>query len=117
MTTRSMAAPNTAFRIAWMTLMGLAVLATVGHIGLAFVLSDEAVLFIGWATFSAYAALVLAIPFRRGERWAWYATWIMVVVFASLILFDPQVGAWYVGMAAIMAVCLLVTRGAFFNHR
>lgn len=109
-------APNLAFRISWLALLVMSVLAVVGHTALAFILTDETTLFIGWAAYAAYAALVVLIPYRRGERWAWYATWILVAGFASLIFFDAQVGLYYVVGAGVMAVCQLVTMGAFFNR-
>lgn len=103
------------FKIAWGVLFGVAALATLGHLVLSIVMTEETTLFLGWAAYTAYAAVVLAIPFRRGERWAWYATWILVAGFASLILFDSAVGGWYVGAAGVMAVSLLLTRPAFFR--
>jgi hypothetical protein len=117
MFTRTQSAPSTTFTVARLTLLGMAALATLSHLGLAFVMPNEATLFIGWAAFTAYATAVFLVPFRRGERWAWYASWLIVIVFASLILFDSQVGGWYLAGAGVMAGCLLVTRGTFFAER
>ena len=115
MATQTMDAQNTAFKIGWIVLLALSGLWTLGHIALAFAVPDEATLFIGWAAFNLYATLVIYIPFRRGERWAWYTTWILVMGLASAILFNATIGLWYVGTAAVMALCLLLTRPAFFQ--
>jgi hypothetical protein len=115
MSTQSVIASNTTAKVSWMTLLGLSVLATLNHLILIFVIASETTLFIGWAAYNTYASIVLFIPFRRGERWAWYTTWILVIGFASMILFDTQVGLGYAIAAGIMAVCLFLTRGAFFS--
>lgn len=115
MSTQSVIASNTTARIAWVTLLTLSVLATLNHLILVFVIAGETTLFVGWTAYTAYASVVLFIPFRRGERWAWHTTWMLVIGFASMILFDTQVGPGYAIAAAIMAVCLFLTRGAFFS--
>lgn len=115
MSTHSMITSQTTAKIAWLTMLTIAILATLNHSILIFVIREKATLFISWATYTAYAAMVLFIPFRHGERWAWYATWILVLGFTSMILFDAQVGAWYSAAGVIIAVCLMFTRGAFFS--
>jgi len=117
MSTQVQTETRSLFKMGWIVLLALAVLATVGHLALAFFIPDETTLFLGWAAANAYAAVVLAVPFRRGERWAWYSTWITVILFASLIFFDSQVGGMYAIIGGLMAVCLLLTRGAFFGAR
>jgi len=63
-----------------------------------------------------YATVVLAIPFRRGEKWAWYSTWILVVGFAAPILINQEsYAATYLIAAGLMGVCLLLTGPAFFR--
>jgi len=42
---------------------------TLNHLSLMFIL-DDPVLFLGYAAFNLYALLVIAIPFRRCEKWA-----------------------------------------------
>ncbi len=108
---------NNAFKVGWIALLVISALATLNHIALAFFLPDEATLFIGWAAFTAYCFVMFYIPFRRGERWAWYASWVMVIGFASLVFFDSQVGVYYAGAAVLIALCLLLTRPAFFSTR
>lgn len=78
---------------------------------------DKASLAIGWTGYSLYATVVPAIPFRRGERWAWYASWILVIGCAVPILFIQEgytVG--YVIAAGVMASSLFLTRLAFFQQ-
>lgn len=105
---------NTRFKTGWLVLMVLSVLAAINHIILIFVL-DEPVLFIGWAAFNLYSTLVLYIPFRQGEKWSWYTSWILVVGFASMIMFDPEVGLYYLVVAVLMVLGLLLTRSAFIQ--
>ena len=115
MSTQTMAAPSTTFKIGWIALLVISGLAALSHILLAFVVKDEATLFIGWAAFNLYSTLVLYIPFRRGEKWAWYTTWILVLGFAIAIFFNTQIGTFYLGEAVLMAVALLLTWPAFFQ--
>ena len=115
MSTQTLSARNTTFRIGWMALLAVSALAALSHILLAFVVKDEATLFIGWAAFNLYSTLVLYIPFQHGEKWAWYATWILVIGFAIAIFFNTQIGIFYRGAAVLMAVALLLTRPAFFQ--
>lgn len=116
MSTQPIAASRTAFKIAWITLLGIAGLATISHAVLIFVMAGEETLFIGWAAYTAYAAVVIWLPFRRGERWAWYATWMLVLGFASLVFFDATIGIAYLLAAGVMAGCLILARGAFFAN-
>jgi hypothetical protein len=115
MSTETVAAHSTTFKIGWIALLAISALAALSHIILTFVMTDEATLFIGWAAFNLYSTLVLYVPFRRGEKWAWYTSWILVIGFAVLIFFDTQIGLFYLGAGVLMAVALLLTRPAFFH--
>jgi hypothetical protein len=115
MATQTMVTRNTQFKVGWIGLLVVSALAFLNHVTLAFAMVDEAVLFIGWAAYNLYSTVVLAIPFRRGEKWAWYTTWILVIGFASTILFSAQIGPYYLGGAILMAVGLLLARPAFFQ--
>ncbi len=115
MTQAAITKSSTGSRVGWWLLMALAVLAVLNHASLIFVLPGEEVLFIGWTAFSLYAALVLYGPYRRGERWAWFSTWIMVLAFAAPILFDADIGLFYLGAAVLMALGQFLTRGWFFS--
>lgn len=115
MSTQTKVTHNDTFIIGWIVLLSIAALATFNHIMLT-VYGDPVVLSIGWTGFSLYAFVVLAIPFRRGERWAWYSTWILVIGFAFPILINQEsyVVAYLIA-AGVMALCLLLTRPAFFQ--
>lgn len=108
------AAVNSRFKIAWAVMVFLAAVSAAGHLALMF-LETEPVLFLGWLVFNLYAMVVLWFPFRNGERWAWYSTWLFAIAYASLIFFDSQVGLYYLIIAGIFAVCLLLTRPEFFH--
>lgn len=117
MTTQTLTTPSTTVKIGWIALLIMSALATFSHLILIFVMLDEATIFLGWAAFTLYSTIVLYIPFRRGEKWAWYATWILVIGFAAPILFSQEsFTVWYLGGAGVMAVSLLLTRSAFFQE-
>jgi hypothetical protein len=113
MSTQFAANRTTLYKVGWFTLLVLAVLFSVWHIALTFMDNDP--LLIAWVAFPLYAAVVLYLPFRRGEKWAWYASWILVLGFASPILFQTTFGVYYLGTAVVMALALLLTRPAFFQ--
>ena len=117
MSTQTVATRSTTFKIGWIALLMISALVALNHIFhfLGLGPPDEAPLYIGWAAFNLYSSAVLSIPFRRGERWAWYATWIQVVGFAGLIFFNTEIGPYYLGAAVVMALCLLLTWPAFFQ--
>jgi len=116
MSTQTVATRSTTFMIGWIAMLVFSVLATLNHIMLP-LYGDDVGLAIGWTSFSLYATVVLAIPFRRGERWAWYMSWISVIVFATPILFTRESFAVaYLIAAGAMALGLLLTRPAFFQR-
>jgi hypothetical protein len=115
MSTQTNATYSTAFNIGWITLLIISVLATVNHIMLP-TYGDPVTFAIGWTGYSLYAIVVLAVPFRRGERWAWYVTWILVIGFAIPILINQDIYAVaYLIAAGVMALSLLLTMPAFFR--
>ena len=77
---------------------------------------QERELFLGWAVFNVYCALVLALPFRQREPWAWYTSWMLVIGCAVPLLLDRagEIAVGYVIAAGVMAVGLLLTRAALF---
>ncbi len=117
MSTQTEATRSMTFKLGWIVLLSISVLATLNHLMLP-AYGDPVVLSIGWTGYSLYAIVVLAIPFRRGERWAWYSTWILVIGFGLPILINQEsyVVAYLIA-AGVMAVCLLLTRPAFFQTR
>ena len=117
MLTQTNATDSAAFNIGWMVLLLISVLATLNLMMLP-AYGDDVGLAIGWTGYSLYATVLFAIPFRRGERWAWYTSWILVIGFAAPILFIPGEGmaAIYLIIAGMMALSLLLTRPAFFRQ-
>lgn len=106
--------PETRFKAGWIVLLVAAALMTLNHAVLLFVL-DEPVLFAGYTVFNLYALLVLAIPFRRRERWAWYTTWLLPLGLALPASMDPGIAVYYYGVAAACGVGLLLTMRDFFG--
>jgi hypothetical protein len=86
---------------------------TLNHVGLMFAL-DEPVLFMGFAAFNLYALVVIAIPFRRYEKWAWYATWILPIGLVVPAYADPNIALFYYPVAAACGLGLLLTMPDFF---
>jgi hypothetical protein len=116
MSTQTNVTRSAAFEIGWIVLLIISALAALWFILLMFTFVNEAPLFVGWAAFSLYTTLILYIPFRPGEKWAWYSTWIQVIVFASAIFFGtPEITMKYLVAAGLMASCLLLTGPAFFR--
>jgi len=115
MSTQTNATDNAAFNIGWMVLLIISALATLNHIMLP-LYGDPVALALGWTGYSLYATVVVAIPFRRGERWAWYISWILVIGFAyPILIIRENYTVAYLIAAAVMAISLLITRPAFFQ--
>jgi hypothetical protein len=113
MSVTTISAQNTRFKIGWGILIVMAGLMTLNHFALIFFL-DEPVLFTGFAAFNFYALLVILIPFRRGEKWAWLATWILPVGLALPAATDPNLAIFYFAVAAVCVLGLLMTVRDFF---
>lgn len=117
MSTLTASTRSTTFKTGWLALLVISVLATLNFIAMIFIYPDEGVLSIGWAAYTAYASVVLWVPFRRAEKWAWYTSWILVIGFALPILLTGESWAvWFLATAGVMAVSLLLTRPAFFAN-
>jgi hypothetical protein len=101
------------FRTGWIVLLLAAALMTLNHFGLMFFL-DDPILFLGWTAFNLYALLVIAIPFRRLEKWAWYATWLLPVGLAAGGFTDPAIAVFYYAVAGACVLGLLLTMRELF---
>jgi hypothetical protein len=102
-----------ASKIGWIILLFVTISNVVGHIGLLLFDNWDSI-FVAWATMNLLAAAILFIPYRRGERWAWNVMWVLVIPYAMIILFNPQLGPIYLGEAALLIVGQLLTYRAFF---
>ncbi|KPK02931.1 MAG: hypothetical protein AMJ56_20355 [Anaerolineae bacterium SG8_19] len=107
---------NTRFRIGWIALLVSAALMSLTHFSLIFIL-DEPVLFTGFALFNLYALLVVLIPFRRDEKWAWTTTWLLPIGLALPAALDPDIMFFYFAVAAVCVLGLLLTMPAFFSQK
>ncbi|MGH2582930.1 MAG: hypothetical protein ACRDFQ_08555 [Anaerolineales bacterium] len=63
-----------------------------GHIGLGIFDPGPTTIFIAWAGFNFLAAGIILIPYRRGEKWAWFIVWAWAVPYALVILFNQEIG-------------------------
>jgi hypothetical protein len=73
------------------------------------------------AGFGLLAAVVSVIPYRHGERWAWYALWLFPVtigVVAARMLVDQYpAGYYYAGITTVALVALLIPVRTFLRPR
>lgn len=107
---------DTRFKAGWITLLVIAGLMAFSHFGLMFVMQGETSLFAGYAAFNLYSLVILLIPFRRGEMWAWWVTWTLPVGLAIPAFVDANIAPYYFGAAGVCALALLVTRRAFTSR-
>lgn len=103
------------FASGWLILLVLSLLSFLQHFVLVF-LEHDPTLFVGWTAFNLYSTVVLLIPFRRAEKWAWYCTWILALGFAGLIFFNDRIGLDYLIAAAVAALGLFLTHPTFFGE-
>jgi hypothetical protein len=73
---------------------------------------DLALLGIVWASFGLIAAIISAVPFRRGDRWAWYALWLVPIAYGGaairMLIDGYDAGVWVAGYTAVGMVGLLM---------
>ncbi|MGE5263793.1 MAG: hypothetical protein ACM3S0_10445 [Acidobacteriota bacterium] len=105
---------STRFKIGWWILVSISAVSVVSNAGLILVVPRLVDSLIAWSTFSLYALSVLLVPYRRGEKWAWYLTWVLVIPFAVLGLNNPEAAPYYLTAAGLLAISQLLTRNAFF---
>ena len=105
-------------RIATWVLIVVSVLALLNHAMGTFGIAeneDQRLLFATFAMFNLLSLLVLWLPFRSGQRWAWAASWTSVGAFGLVlpIVGANGIGVMYAVLAAVMAVALLATERDF----
>jgi hypothetical protein len=73
---------------------------------------DLALLGITWTALGLLGAIISVIPYRRGDRWAWYALWLVPISFgggAIRMLIDQYDAGYSVAAYSVVAVvCLLL---------
>lgn len=99
--------------IGWILVCVTAGLMALNHTILIFGQSQP-LLFLGYAAFNLYALAVAAIPLRRQETWAWFASWMLPIglAIAAAVARDPAILGFYLVTAAIAALGLLLTAKA-----
>ena len=66
-----------------------------------------------WVGFNVFALLLILIPFRRGERWAWFALWMLPLSWLSLFALAPDLPL-YLLLAVVTAAGLVLPLRRFF---
>lgn len=102
------------FRIAWALLVTLSIATAINSLVRLF-LEPTPEFVAGWVATAMLSAVLLLIPFRKRERWAWFSAWIFVALLASVFVLGSHVGLYYLGAGVIGALCLLLTFPAFFQ--
>src|SRR5215212_10175245 len=62
--------------------------------------------------FNVLALVVILVPFKRHERWAWYALWMLPLQWLSQFVFFPDLA--YLMLAMLTTVGLLLPFRRFF---
>jgi hypothetical protein len=117
MTEATVQTKSTGFKIGFAILLFIAAGSVLGHIGLLLFDPGGDVIFLAWAAFNFMAASILIFAYRRGERWAWYVIWVMIIPYALIILFNSEVGPIYLAEAILLAVGQVLAYGSFFGER
>lgn len=108
------------YRIGWWTLVVITGGSVLNHVLgplTGFAEGDaEVFVFFTLAALNINVLVVLLTGYRRGERWAWWVTWTMIVIYAITTLYAPEAGRYYQGAAVVMAVAQLVTWSGFRQH-
>ena len=73
---------------------------------------DLALLGIIWASFGLLAAIISGVPYRRGDRWAWYVLWLVPIAYGGaairMLIDGYDAGMWVAGYTAVAVVGLLM---------
>jgi uncharacterized membrane protein YozB (DUF420 family) len=67
-----------------------------------------------WAGFNVFALVLALIPFRRGERWAWYTLWMLPLLWLSLFALAPDLRL-YLALAIVTTLGLILPYRRFFS--
>ena len=62
--------------------------------------------------FNVLALVVILVPFKRRERWAWFALWMLPLQWLSQFVFLPDLA--YLMLAVLTMVGLLLPYRRFF---
>jgi len=65
--------------------------------------------------FNVFALVVILIPFKRHERWAWYILWMLPLQWLLQFIFLPDLA--YLMLAMLTIVGLILPYRRFFSSR
>ena len=66
----------------------------------------------GLLGFNVFALVVTLVPFKRHERWAWYALWMLPLQWLAQFVFFPDLA--YLTLALLTTVGLILPYRRFF---
>jgi hypothetical protein len=73
------------------------------------------------AGFGVLAAITALVPYRRGERWAWFALWLFPItigaVAARMLVDQYPAGYYYAGLTVVAVLGLVLTIRDFGRQR
>jgi hypothetical protein len=64
--------------------------------------------------FNIFALVMVLIPYRRYERWAWYALWLLPLMWLSQFVLAPDL-YYYLVLAVLSTVGLILPYRRFFS--
>jgi hypothetical protein len=65
---------------------------------------------ISWVGFEILALVVILIPFRRGERWAWWTLWLLPGLWLCLFVLDTS-------LLGLLVLTLISVTGLLLSFR
>ena len=107
---------QTRFKVGWIILLIVSAICSLGHFVSIFFLG-ESTTFTFMTASNLYAFLILLIPFRRGEKWAWWATWMLPIVLGAPAVLVPSITVYYLPIVAVCVLGLLLTMKDFFSRQ
>ena len=66
-----------------------------------------------WVGFNVLTLVIILIPFRRNERWAWYTLWLLPLLWLWLFVLAPDI-LYYLVLAIVTAAGLVLPYRRFF---
>lgn len=101
------------FRIGWWVLVVSTALFALNHIAgtAAFATSDdERMMFLVFAALQLLALIVLLLPYRARESWAWWAIWLPIaaMLVTPLVVGVDTIGLAYLASGVVMAMAHLL---------
>ena len=64
--------------------------------------------------FNLFALVVILVPYRRGERWAWFTLWMLPLMWLAQFALAPAL-LYYLVLAIITTVGLVLPYRRFFS--